>query len=659
MPSTPGSRCEMTGPMRGTGFILSLWLFGLCACTRGGHGYYGTTEPKHGPEEIWTNLGAEPEYIDPGKSSDHTGGTVITNLFAGLLQPHPATLEPMPELAQSWQVSEDGRTYTMHLRPSVWSDGTPLTAADFVYSWQRVLDPATASKYASFLYPVRYGEMFNSRAVLVRGVGTASEAELRKWIEPLAPIERLRLAPELDGVFVMVGGEDAGRAAAREKLIQSLHGKTVEGHALTAAVSGRELVGVRAPEPLTLVVELEDPVPYFLNLLCFSVTYPVPRHVLERLKAAKINEDLWTRPEHIVSNGPYLLAEWKFRQSMLYVKNPKYWDAAHVRTPRIKLLEIDSYNTVLNLYEAGELDTIGNNASIPSEFVDTLRKTGDFTSAPVNTVYFYWINTKVPPLDDPRVRNALRMSIDRKAIVEHITRGGQVPTADMVPNGLGGYEGPKTTIFDPERGKQLLAEAGYGPNKPLPKITLTYNTSEGHKQIAEAVQAQWKRYLGIEVEIENQEWNVFLRNLKSYNFQMARMGWVGDYPDPYTYLELLTKASGNNHSQWTDPRYEDLLRRANQTTDKTERLALFKQAEVLAMDAAPLLPFYVYNRSELTKPYLRGSVINFENRHMFKYWWIDKRWYSGVQDNLLDHGFPPRPQSSAGSVGSAGGGGAP
>jgi oligopeptide transport system substrate-binding protein len=208
--------------MRGARFILgllsiaSIALVGLAGCTRGGHGYYGTTEPKHGPEEIWSNLGAEPEYIDPGKSSDHTGGTVITNLFSGLLQPHPVTLEPMPELAQSWTVSEDGRTYTLRLRPSVWSDGTPLTAADFVYSWQRVLDPSTGSKYASFLYPVRYGEMFNSRAVLVRGVGDAAEPELRKLIEPLTPIERLRLAPELDGVFVLVGGDDAARGAAPE-----------------------------------------------------------------------------------------------------------------------------------------------------------------------------------------------------------------------------------------------------------------------------------------------------------------------------------------------------------------------------------------------------------------------------------------------------------
>ncbi|HKU41865.1 MAG TPA: peptide ABC transporter substrate-binding protein [Polyangiales bacterium] len=629
--------------MRGARCMLCLGLIGLFACTRGGSGYYGTTEPKHGPDEIWTNLGAEPEYIDPGKSSDHTGGTVITNLFAGLLQPHPVSLEPMPELATHWKVSGDGRSYTFHLRPSTWSDGTPLTAADFVYSWRRVLDPKTASKYASFLYPLRYGEMFNARAVLVRGVGEASEAELRKLIEPAA-IEQLRLAPELDGAFVVLGGDDAARPNLREQLIAQLNGKAWNGRTLRAALTDATLVGVRAPDPATLVVDLEAPVPYFLNLVCFSVTLPVPKHVLDKLEAQGLNTDLWTRAEHIVSNGPYVLADWQFRQRMVFEKNPKYWDAEHVRTRRIKALMVDSSNTVLNLYEAGELDTIGNNSALPSEFVDTLRATGDFSSAPVNTVYFYWINVKVPPLDDARVRNALRFSIDREAIVKHVTRGGQVPTSDLVPSGLGGYQGIGSPIFDPERARKLLAEAGYGPNKPLPKITVTYNTSEGHKQIAEAVQAQWKLHLGIEVEIENQEWNVYLRNLKQFNFQIARMGWVGDYPDAFTYLELLTKASGNNHSQWSDPRYEEVLRRANQTTDKAERLALFKQAEAIAMEAAPLLPFYIYTRSELTKPYLRGSVINFENKHLFKYWWIDRRWYSGRQENALDHGFPPRPK---------------
>jgi oligopeptide transport system substrate-binding protein len=637
--------------MRRPSFVLAIVTLAVAAsggCTRGGEGYYGTIEPKHGPDEIWTNLGSEPEYIDPGKSSDHTGGTVILNLFAGLLQPHPVTLEPMPDIAERFDVSPDGMTYTFHLRKTSWSDGTPLTAADFVWSWRRVLDPQTASKYASFLYPVRYGEMFNSRAVLVRGLGDMPEAELKALVEQTAKVDSLRMAPELGGAFVLVAGDDDARKLAREKLVHALNGVNVGGRALSASVATGDVVAVRAADPQTLVVDLEAPIPYFLNLLCFSVTCPVPRHVLERLAKAGESTDLWTRKENIVSNGPYVLAEWKFRQAMVFERNPKYWDAANVRTKRIRLSMVESYNTVLNLYEAGELDSIGNQAGIPFEFMDTLKKTGDFSQAPVNTVYFYWVNTKAPPLDDARVRNALRLAIDRVSLVEHITRGGQVPTADIVPNGLAGYEGPHSPPFDKERAQKLLAEAGYGPNRPLPQITLTYNTSEGHKQLAEAIQAQWKENLGISVAIENQEWNVYLRNLKAYNFQLARLGWVGDYPDPFTYLELLTTASGNNHSHWSNPKYDELLRRANLQTVPAERMALLKQAELMAIDEAPLIPVYVYTRSELNKPYLRGNVINFENRHLLKWWWIDTRWYDGVPATKLDHRFPPRPELAQG-----------
>lgn len=621
------------------------------ACTRADSGYYGTTEPKHGPDEIWSNLASEPEYIDPGKSSDHIGGTVIANVFAGLLQPHPQNSEPMPDIAQAWHVSEDGKTYTFHLRQTTWSDGTPLTAEDFVWSWRRILDPATASKYATFLYSVRYGEMFNSRAVLVKGIGDTPEADLKVFVEKLAPVESLRMAPELDGAFVLVAGDDATRAATRQKLVAALNTTALGAHKLTASVVTGELVGARAVDPQTLVVDLESPVPYFLNLLCFAATMPVPRHVIERLEREKKSSDLWTRPENIVSNGPYLLSEWHFRNYMLLEKNPRYWDAAHVRTKRVRWSMIENYNTTLNLYEAGELDSIGNNANLPAEFMDTLRTTGDFATAPINTVYLYWVNTKVPPLDDARVRNALRLAIDRKSLVEHVTRGGQVPSADLVPNGLAGYEGPKNPIFEPERARKLLAEAGYGANRTLPTITITYNTSEGHKQIAEAIQAQWKQTLGISVEIENQEWNVFLRNLKSHNFQIARLGWVGDYPDPYTYLNLLLKGDGNNHSQWSDPRYDDLLRQANLSTVKSKRMGLLREAETLAVEQAPLIPLYVYTRSELTKPYLMGDVINFENRHMLKWWWIDKRWYEGVPSTRLDPGFPPLPKQLAAADG--------
>ncbi len=624
--------------------LASCWLLGVATdCSRGAHGYYGTTRPKHGPDEIWTNLSTEPEYIDPGKCSDSAGGFVIVNLFAGLVQPHPVTLAPMPDLAERWTVSPDGRRYEFHLRASTWSDGVALTAHDFEYSWKRVLDPATASKYATFLYPLRYAEMFQRRAILVRGASETDAPALRARVETLSPIEALTPAPELGGMFVLLGGDEEGRAARRAQVIHALDGLTLGASQLHAAQTDASVVGVHAVSDDTLVVELETPVPYFLYLLSYYTAMPVPRHVIERLAAAGENTDLWTRPDHIVTNGAYMLHEWKFRQYAWLHKNPSYWDAARVRVPRIRLAMVDSYNTTLNLYEAGELDSIGPNASLPAEFMDALSRYRDFRRAPALVTYFYWFNTHVAPVNDARVRRALSLAVDRQSIVEHITRSGQIPTADLVPDQVGGYRGPHSPLFDPEAARALLREAGYGPGHPFPELTLTYNTSEGHKQIAEAVQQMWKTNLGVDVTLENQEWKVYLKTMQTGAFQLARMGWVGDYPDPNTFLELLTAHNGNNHSGWHDAHYDELLKQANASVDAAKRMVMLREVERYMLAALPVLPMYVYTRSELVKPYLMGHALNYENRYLCKYWWIDRRWYDGVPSTRMPDGFPPEP----------------
>jgi ABC-type oligopeptide transport system substrate-binding subunit len=517
---------------------------------------------------VWTNLGAEPEWIDPGKCSESAGGVVASNLFAGLTQAHPQSLQPMPDVARSWDISSDGTVYTFHLRPTQWSDGTPLTAHDFEYAWKRVLDRATASKYASFLFPIKNGEAFN-----------------------------------------------AGKAP-------------------------RDAVGVRALDDLTLEVTLENPLPYFLDVTAFYTAMPVPRHVIERLARTGQNPDLWTRADNIVSNGPFVMAQWKFRQFMVFAKNPRYWDAAHVKLERVRLLMVESTNTSLNLYEAGELDSLGGSA-VPSEFMDPLSRYMDFQRGPTLGTYFFWLNVKAPPLDDLRVRRALSLAIDRVSLVKYVTRAGQVPTADLVPPGTGGYSGLHSALFDPVQARRLLAEAGYGPGRPLPTITLRYNTMEGHKQIAEAVQQMWKQHLGVHVELENQEWKVYLKTLQATDFQIARMAWIGDYPDPNTFLELLTKSNGNNHSNWSNAEYDGLLEQANRTRQRGRRLQLLERAEALAMAQVPLIPLYVYTRSELVKPYLMGHFLNYQQRLLFKYWWIDPRWYATDRPERLPNPPPP------------------
>ena len=515
-------------------------------------GYFGTTTPRHPPNELWINNAGEPEWLDPNRCADGNGGEIIWNTFAGLVQAHPATLEPVPEIATHWDVSADRQTYTFHLRPSQWSDGTPLTAHDFVFSFRRLVDPKTGSKYAT------NGHIFK-------------------------------------------GGAAVGRGAAPP-----------------------ESLGVRAVDDLTLVVELEDPLPYVLSFLTFYSFMPIPRHLLADLERRGIDEALWTRPEHVVSNGAYRLSEWKFRQRMVCERNPRYWDAANVRLDRVRVAMVESYTTALNMYAVGEFDWPGSNTSLPAEFMDHLAGYRDFRRHPYLASYYYWINTKAPPLDNPLLRRALALAIDREALVRHVTRGGQIPAADLVPDGVAGYQALGRPLFDPEAARRLLAEAGYASGADVPEITLTYNTSEGHKQVAEAVQQMWRDVLGIRVELENQEWKVFLSTAEMNNFQLCRMGWTADYADPFTFLELLTSACGNNHSNWSDPAYDRLLKEANREPDPAVRLAKFREAEALALEQQPLIPLYTYTRTQLVKPYVRGIWGNHQDRHPWKYIWIDE-----------------------------------
>jgi ABC-type oligopeptide transport system substrate-binding subunit len=234
----------------------------LAGCQPADTDFFGTTTPRHGPDELWINNGSEPEWLDPNKCSDGTGGEILWNTFAGLVQAHPATLEPLPEIASRWDISPDGRTYTFHLRPSQWSDGEPLTAHDFVFSFRRLVDPLTASKYAS-------------------------------------------------NGHIVKGGAAIGRGEAAP-----------------------ETLGVTALDDLTLEVELEHPLPYVLSFLSFYSFMPIPRHLLDALDRRGIEQDLWTRPEHVVCNGPYRMTEWAFRQRMVFEKNPRYWDGA-ARRPSI------------------------------------------------------------------------------------------------------------------------------------------------------------------------------------------------------------------------------------------------------------------------------------------------------------------------------------
>ncbi len=631
-------------------FALGVLATGLTSCGRDSSEarFFGRVLPKHGPAEFWLNNGSEPEYIDPGLCSDSSGGSVIWNTFSALTQPHPVTLEPLPEIAKDWDISPDKRVYTFRLRPSDWSDGHPLTAHDFEWAWKRALDPLMASKYAGIVYPVCNAQAYNEAQLHVRGFAeSVTDAEIQAFFETVGPVASVvrRVHPEDPEVarteaFVKPGGPEKKRSALKKQMLEKLDQQTLGGQPVSVAVCQSDVVGVQALDDLTLKVCLAEPVPYFLSLVNHYTFMPVPRHVIQGLVAKGIAPELWTRPEHHVGNGAFRLVEWKFRRHMVFEKNPRYWDAGRVRLERVKALMIENYHTGLNMYRAGDLDYTGNNSALPAEFIEHLREFQEYRTHDDLSLYFYWINTTRPPMDNVHVRKALSLAIDRSSICKFVTRAGQRPYADLVPEDLGGYQGLDTPLYDPDAARKELEKSGFSGGQIDPRITLMYNTSETHADVAVAIQQMWKDNLGIEVDVDNQEWNVYLGRLKDMDFQVARLGWTGDYIDPNTFLDLLLSSNGNNHSNWRDATFDKMLNDANAEQDPSKRLAMMRKAERYMMDQQPLIPLYLYTKSCLVKPYVRGIWGNYQDRHLWKYIWIDESWIDDPSQPFPDDPLP-------------------
>ena len=626
-------------------FVLTLSVILLTmivvGCGKRDPDYFGTVRPLHPPDEIWVNNSNEPEWIDPGKCSDSTSSEIAWNCFSGLTEFHPKTLQPMPDIAKGWDVSEDGRRFTFYLRKTQWSDGVACTAHDFEWSWKRVLNPKTASKYGIMLHILRHGEPFNQKALMIRGIPEAAkDDDIRRFVEATIPVEKVTRGDSGTAFVFVTESEKKTRAQA----IAQLHGKQLSGSNVAVAITDDSVVGVHALDDYTLQVDLEYPASYFLSLTSFYTYMPVPRHLLQRLEEEGQNPSLWTRAENLVCNGAYKMTEWKFRQYMIFERNDRYWNisAPHIgRLRKVKVLMIQSYNTGLNLYCAGEVDWTGKQAMVPAEFMTRMESYKDFNVSRNLAVYFYWFNTTEPPMDNPLVRKAFSLAIDREKMTKYVTRGGQLPLSSVVPDGLAGYQGLGLPIFDPAAAKQALADAGYPNGEEFPPVTLIYNTTEQHKQVASAAKQMWKDNLGIDVEIENQEWKVYLERMKQTDFQIGRMGWIGDYADPNTFLELLASNNGNNHSNWADEKYDSMLADANQTADAADRLRKLRKAEAYALKHQPILPMFVYTKSTMVKPFVKGLFPNEMDRHPWKYLSIDEGWYEGKPSQPEPNDVPP------------------
>jgi oligopeptide transport system substrate-binding protein len=374
-------------------------------------------------------------------------------------------------------------------------------------------------------------------------------------------------------------------------------------------ISDASKVGVKAKDPLTLVVTLKAPCPYFPVLTAHHSLFPVNR------KAVEANPDKWANdPKTLVGNGPFKLVNWVHQERLEFIPNPYYWNRRKVKLTRLIFYTVEEQSTALTMFETGQLD-IDN--ELPQAELPRLQSEGILKFNPILGTYFYRFNTKKPPFNDVRVRKALALAIDRNLLIKYVAKGGQKPALAMVPYGVADAS-PKRSFRqvggnyfkdnDIQHAKKLLSEAGYSDIKKFPAVEILYNTSEAHKQVAEAIQEMWAKNLGIKATLTNQEWKVYLTSEDEGNFQIARAGWIADYVDPMTFLDMWTTHNGNNDTGWSNASYDRLITKAQNSGDPKTRIKLMHDAEKILMSEMPIAPIYFYTRPYLCKDYVKGYL---------------------------------------------------
>jgi oligopeptide transport system substrate-binding protein len=384
-------------------------------------------------------------------------------------------------------------------------------------------------------------------------------------------------------------------------------------------IKDSSLVGIHALDPFTVCVELKNPTAFFLDICTLPVTYVVPRRTIEKYG------DRWLMVRPLPSSGPYELVEWRLNDKVRLKKNPRYWDAANTQSDIIDILPIGSPGTAFDLYEQGAVDIIWDKEVVPSELLDVLMKRPDVH--PFNYLATYYINFNVTrkPFDDPRVRKALALAVDRNRIVEKIMKGGERPTLHLVPDGTANYVSPEGLGYNPVLAKKLLAEAGYPGGKGFPRIEYMFNAPAGsgskiHGDIAVELQQMWHDTLGINMDLRQVEWTVYLSSTAHLDYDLGRGDWIGDYDDANTFLDLFLSNSGNNRTGWKNARYDALVDEANEQTDLKKRAELLQQAEtILVHDELPIVPLYIYAGINYYHTNIQGIYQNILDDHPLNY----------------------------------------
>ena len=508
-------------------------------------------------------IASEPQTIDPALNSAVDGSIMTQHMFEGLMKwvdsGNPVNDKGNMNYAalaagqaESYEKTDNGDgtvTYTFKIRSDAkWSDGQPVTANDFVYSWQRLANPLTAADYCYMI-------------------------------------------------------------------------DMVQGYAaVNAGEADPTTLGVSAPDESTFVVNLTYDCPYFLEICAFPAAFPVRQDIIEAYG------DTWTTDDnssHYISNGPWKLAEWVHDSYIKMVPNEYHYDAANLGPNSLTFQLMEDQNSMLAAYRSGDLQFIED---MPVDEIAGLLASGELNIVDYIGTYYVCYQTQAAPFDNALVRQAFTLAIDSKYIVEQVTQTGQVPATGFVPAGIydadpngdefrsvGGdyWDAPvddATYQANCEKARQLLAEAGYPNGEGFPTVTYLYNTSDAHKAVGEALQQMWQEELGVTVQLQNQEWNAFLETRKKGEYQIARNGWIADYNDPCSFLDMWYTGGGNNDAQYSNPEYDAMIDAAKATSDPAERMSYFHKAEdiIIGQDWA-LGPIYFYTQKYMMADGISGA----------------------------------------------------
>lgn len=362
-------------------------------------------------------------------------------------------------------------------------------------------------------------------------------------------------------------------------------------------------VGFELIDAQTFKITLRGPTPYFPELLKHYTWYPVPKHAVLKYGSIGLIGNAWSKPENLVSNGPFRMKSFRRNDHIEVERNPHYWDAENVSINGVRFLPISNTFTEARMFRDGQLHITYTAAP---EVVDLMKKEAPemLRQEPYLGTSMYRYNVTRKPLDNKLVRQALSMSIDREALCENVFRGYS-PAYGVTPP-TSDYDPPKVAVFDPERARELLAEAGFADPKDFPRLKLLIASRETASTLATAIQAMWREHLGVEIEIENKEWTAYLVAMSELEYDIAAGGWIGDYVDPLTFLEMWTPGNGNNRTGWVSEPFANKLKESYQVAESEERFRLLKEAEAILLEEAPMTPIAWQGKNYLIHPSVKG-----------------------------------------------------